>query len=472
MATDLRRLLNIAVTLVLVALLMALSYSQGFNAGRHDVAQLGKPQRGEPKQGLVDSPVKRTLRGKRTRKPPKTTEAPTADAGSSSTSGDDTTTAAAKADGSDATEDPASPVGEETTTAAPAAAGSDSGEGNAEGIDADTLKDGLARMTTDDIDEVKKHDFANAVYESLMKAVKEPAASDIVPVMVIPLFHDGDELKSLLRTITVGVRLFAFSWNSNSASVKSAIDVVRRIPVGVVINHTPENIGFSGAVNAGVRAGMKLTNPPARWFFIVNADSSFPRDALSRFARQVNALDDTYGLAYGPRQDHFAFVIMRAAVNKVGYFDEVFWPGYMEDIDYRWRVHIAGLQQKITQVTFLHKRSSNERKPRSVTGEYMNQLVRASKGWEYGWMKWGKYGTQHIERAVPPSGWRTPFNIKGAPLGLWAVDPAHRSCIRTGKGQYHIKSSTCWYNGTYLYAKLPPGTQLSKNLIVPGPTGR
>jgi glycosyltransferase involved in cell wall biosynthesis/Sec-independent protein translocase protein TatA len=330
-----------------------------------------------------------------------------------------------------------------------------------------------ATVVDDEQQAYKAHDWSKKMWEAIGKAWASPEDPEVVPVMVVPLFHDAEEVKALLRSIDAPVRLFAFSWNSVSRDIAHVVDVVKKFPYGVIINHFPDNMGFSGAVNAGIKSGqLFLPSPQPKWFFIVNADTEFPRGVLPRFAGAVNSLDDTFGLAYGPRQDHFAFVITQMAVEKVGYMDEVFFPGYMEDIDYHWRVRIAGLQKRITNAPFHHKQSANDRKSRSVTGDYQDMLMRSSRGWEYGWMKWGRYGTEHIEHDHPPSGWKTPFHIPDAPLSLWALDPGVRQCVRTGKGQYHISSSTCWYNGSRLLAYAPKGTILSNNLVRPGPTGR
>lgn len=330
----------------------------------------------------------------------------------------------------------------------------------------------VRQPSDEDLNIINSHPFAKRTFENVQRAWKDPSDEGTVHVMVIPLFHDAEEVRELLWSIDAPVRLFAFSWNSASDDMRKTVDVLRRIPYGVVVNHFPENVGFSGAVNAGIRAGLtKLPQPPAKWFFIVNADTHFPRGVLGKFARATNDLDETYGLVYGPRQDHFAFVITRSAVRRVGYMDEVFWPGYMEDIDYHWRVRLGGLNKRITRLHFQHKQSANDRKPRSVTGPYQDQLHRSSRGFEYGWQKWGRYAPHQIELDHPPSGWKTPFNIPAAPLSLWAIDPAQRECVRTGKGKYHIHSSTCWYNGTVLLSQLPARTKLPRNLLQPSPSG-
>ena len=329
-----------------------------------------------------------------------------------------------------------------------------------------------ARRVTPEIEqEMHTLPHTKAVFEAVTKAAADPLDPKTLDVIVVPLFHDADEFRGMLESIDSPVRLFVFVCNSNDPHMLNILQKLQKMPFGVAVVHHPENAGFSGAVNEGIRKGIAmLRDPPARWFFIVNADTVFPPKALGSFATVCNSVWATHGLAYGPRQDHFAFVITRTAVDRVGMMDEVFFPGYMEDIDYHWRVHLGGLPQTITGINFHHHHSVNLHKPN--TGDYRNQLVRAANGWEYGWMKWGRYSAAHIEMEVPPSGWKTPFNIPNASLSLWVVDPAHRECIRSGRGTYHVDSSTCWYNGTVMLEVLPPGTKLTPNLLRPMISGR
>jgi hypothetical protein len=122
------------------------------------------------------------------------------------------------------------------------------------------------------------------------------------------------------------------------------------------------------------------------------------------------------------------------AVDTVGFLDEVFFPGYHEDIDFHWRCGIAGLPQLITKVKFRHVGSANRKNTKNATQaeQYRGQLARHAMGYPYALLKWGPFHESHIDDVVPPSGFRTPFNVPHAPLSLWAVDPVHRACIRRG----------------------------------------
>ena len=304
---------------------------------------------------------------------------------------------------------------------------------------------------------VRTVSFLQTVFIAIAKADIEPKAEDNIPLMIIPLLYDGLECQEMLFGIDVGVKEFVFIRNSNNNEVRELIRMLRILPFGVHIVDRPDNAGFSGSINIGIQQG---TASNASWVFAVNADTTFPAGALRRFAYYANRYASTFGLFYGPRLDHFAFGISMQAVRRVGLLDEVFWPGYMEDIDFRWRVRLSGLNQLITGAPFGHKQSTNLKK-RSAAAHGLIQIVeRAGKGLPYARLKWGEFEHSDIERDVPPSGWRTPFNIPNAPLSLWRVDPVHRECVRTGGGTDpsiagRIKflpdsPGICWYDASVL----------------------
>ena len=296
-------------------------------------------------------------------------------------------------------------------------------------------------------------DLQNHIFAILTRGLTDPLA---IPVWCVPLFHDHEELEEQLRNLDYPVRRFEFVWNSNNAGVGRLLDRLAKLPFGVSIRHASENLGFSGSMNHMITHSNATMRPLPPWWFLVNADAVFPSGVLDCFAKQVWAVHETHGMLYGPRQDHFAFAITQRSVSTVGLLDEVFYPGYMEDIDYHWRTCMAGLPQLITKCAFQHKQSVNQNKPEANQGGYRQQRTRNSDGWEYGRMKWGLYNPSHIEDCRPPSGYRTPFNIPNAPLSLWAIDPAHRRCVVTGHGQYHTHSSTCFYNVKVLADKVAP----------------
>jgi hypothetical protein len=318
----------------------------------------------------------------------------------------------------------------------------------------------------------RNHKWVAKLYQAVTMARADPFHPALIPVFVVPLFFDHTEFDKLVQMIDVPVRTFVFVWNSDSPEYAERAAVLRQVPHGIVVIHEPTNRGFSGSVNDGITTGAKATKDLGLdvrddWYFIVNADAEFPRGSLKSFASIVNCKKYDHGLIYGPAQDHFAFAVTRLAVDKAGYYDEVFWPAYMEDIDYRWRIKLAGVRLLVTGINFKHNFGTNRKKGVS---EYKRRLLRSGYGFDYGRVKWGWYEQKDVD-GMPPSGFTRPFNITGASLGLWVIDDEHRECIRTGRtgrtGRRYPNSDNCFYDSQVLASQLPPRTVLPQRLLNP-----
>lgn len=312
--------------------------------------------------------------------------------------------------------------------------------------------------------------------ESVMRATTAAshdnwvADNTSVPVMIVPLLYDAEEAARMLFSIDAPVRQFVFVWNSDNPEVGALLSNLSLISRGVTIFHDPTNSGFSGAVNAGIRGGIAALGANATWFFVMNADALFPEGSLARIAQVCNSRWKSLGLIYGPVLDHYAFAITRTAFESVGYFDEVFWPAYMEDVDYHWRVRLAGLKVLVTNISVIHTGHGSTNLHRRAV--YRQMVRRVDGGFPYGRIKWGYYYNLQVWNDLPPSGYRTPFNISGAPLSLWKVDPIHRECARCGTGPYADTPDlgtkvTCWYNATVLYQhqQMPVNASISPQLL-------
>jgi hypothetical protein len=323
----------------------------------------------------------------------------------------------------------------------------------------------------------------------------------VVPGIIIPTFKDGDYLQNLLLAFDTPFRHITFI---NNAPDKKGDPVIRQImdtlqPLqdagAVSVYFHSENAGFSASINIGIRRTRLVLTQTARqhpetwdvaknplWYFIINCDSVFKPTAAQTFAVATNdelMLSDAQrllehrernpgnekkpakpGLFYtNDVVDHFCFAISEEAVQKAGDMDECFYPAYFEDIDWRWRVHLAGFEDFLTGAPVGHLRSVNLKKSSSKS-PFMQMLDRTGRGWEYGRMKWGNVSPKKLRSPFPPSGVIAPFGIKNFPLNLYVVDPVHRNCVLTGNGPKFVGSGSCWYNGSVLLEHLPPGTEL------------
>ncbi len=59
-----------------------------------------------------------------------------------------------------------------------------------------------------------------------------------------------------------------------------------------------------------------------------------------------------------PHPDMSCFLIRKSVTDRVGWFDESYYPAYCEDMDYHVRMHRAGIRAVSISVPFLHQRSS------------------------------------------------------------------------------------------------------------------
>lgn len=348
----------------------------------------------------------------------------------------------------------------------------------------------------------------------------------VVPSLVIPTFHDGPYLQDLLRQFNAPVRHVTIVCNADDTEVQSILKDLKPLQElgALTIFKRYHNAGFSTAVNLGIRRGRRSLEENRKheknekkkkknsekagwnlkllpiWHFIVNCDSIFKPGSGEKFARETNvevrkAQEDLeleqqkeqkkkqpIGLFYTTLIHHFCFGVSDAAIASAGYFDSAYFV-YMEDVDFRWRVHLAGFAEKITGADIGHINSVNIKKEQDAElGEgggggggggkkkrssFLAMIDRTDRGWEYGRMKWGNLIPGRLRSQIPNSGWVTPFNIPRAPLGLWVLDPVHRHCIETGEGPKFSNTDHCWYNGTGLLQFLPKGTVLPEYLVKP-----
>ena len=324
-------------------------------------------------------------------------------------------------------------------------------------------------------------------------------ANAVVPAMIIPTFRDGDHLRNLLVNFDTPVRHVVFINNADDDIVNAIMaDLVPLRAAGAVsVFERFDNAGFSTSINLGIKRCREVltakTTPSSDWdlarwplwYFIVNCDSVFAPGSARHFVTQLyaelqlpgeslrpsptSAMRARAGLFYtGDQVDHFCFGVSESAVALAGDMDEVFHPAYMEDVDWRWRIHLAGFDDLITHAAVGHHRSVNLKRA-SADSPFMKMLGRSARGWEYARMKWGNIAPGRLRSSHPSSGRSTPFGIAGAPLSLYVVDPVHRACVRgeIDDGPRFVGSESCWYNGTGLLSVLPPGTRLPEYLVRP-----
>ena len=186
----------------------------------------------------------------------------------------------------------------------------------------------------------------------------------------------------------------------------------RKLPGRMHIIRTEQNVGCAGGWNRGVQWGM---DNGFNYFIIANNDILVAPNMIQALydrakrgdkvlisavdvAKEVmipqEVLDPTHPVnnkpdTESPHPSFSCFLITRECVEKVGYFDEEFYPAYFEDNDYHYRIKIGvGPEAAIANTTAIYyhygSRTQNQNPGNAVvSGE------KFERNREYFTRKWG-----------------------------------------------------------------------------------
>ena len=153
----------------------------------------------------------------------------------------------------------------------------------------------------------------------------------------------------------------------------------------------PENLGVARSWNLGIKQGHD-------WTFLVSCSVRFPES----FTEVVNVLEK--------HNSEYIFMtylgwhltaVSKKLVEKIGYFDENFYPAYCEDTDYVKRMHISNIPMELKEVpAYIQKVNIG-----LISGARVNES-RTDRYWRE---KWGA--------GVNEVGYPLPFGDK--PIDYW-----------------------------------------------------
>jgi hypothetical protein len=145
---------------------------------------------------------------------------------------------------------------------------------------------------------------------------------------------------------------------------------------GATILYYPENIGVAKSWNTGLKAGCD-------WTFFVSVNVAFP-NGFSEVLAELNKANDYYLLTDVAWHCN---AISKKCVEKIGLFDENFYPAYYEDTDYYYRMRMAnfdiGEKQVVNSIPAETMRQAN-----SLDGGLKLNFVQLA---EYYKEKWGGF---------------------------------------------------------------------------------
>lgn len=170
----------------------------------------------------------------------------------------------------------------------------------------------------------------------------------MIPVMIIPVINRPDLLRRTLLSVDVDVARLVVIDNSPAGGL--ALEVLAgmdaRPAAWMSVVEPPSNLGVAASWNFGIRSTAE-----APWWCIANADTEFGSGDLARLAA---AMDEPGARWVGLCGDWRAFGINAECIDRVGWYDENYFPIYCEDADYEWRCTVMGVPWSFIDGTSSH----------------------------------------------------------------------------------------------------------------------
>jgi GT2 family glycosyltransferase len=217
----------------------------------------------------------------------------------------------------------------------------------------------------------------------------------MIPVLGVPILVKPDLLYRMLNSIDVEVGQIVVIDNGN-------VVYEPHLKRGEHLVRMPGNLGVAASWNFVIKS-----TPRAPWWALVGFDIVFAPGDLARLATHMETVGGVALLG-----TFSAFGIDRAAVERVGWFDENFIPAYYEDNDFDYRCRLAGVPLTGLPAGLSHTISSTI----SAGHVYVAENGRTfSANAAYYERKWG--GHPRSER------YTTPFD-EGGDHRVWSLDIA------------------------------------------------
>jgi len=157
----------------------------------------------------------------------------------------------------------------------------------------------------------------------------------MIPSMIVPTLTRHDLLTQMLKSIDYPVGLLIIVNNNPNANFEGTDSIPNCVADYRVLN-MPSNLGCAGSWNLGIKL-----QPFSPWWLVASDDVVFEPNALELFARECSPDRLTISDEWPFYQ---FFGVGENVVQKVGLFDEGFFPANFEDDDYQRRCEVAGVE--------------------------------------------------------------------------------------------------------------------------------
>lgn len=227
-------------------------------------------------------------------------------------------------------------------------------------------------------------------------------------VVICPVLNCLNYTQQFIRTLGKDFKYRLIIINNGSTDGTSAYLSRLSKEMDLTVINFPANLGVSYAWNTGIKYAIEHWN--SKYFLIPNNDillykKTIPRliDAFKNknvvlttsfnvnngepLPTSIEDIDDLFSEKITEEPDFSCFMISKECVDKVGYFDENFYPAYFEDNDYHYRINLAGLKAiKTTRSVYFHFGSQTIKNDSKIRVISNRNYIKNQKFFE---KKWG-----------------------------------------------------------------------------------
>jgi GT2 family glycosyltransferase len=227
-------------------------------------------------------------------------------------------------------------------------------------------------------------------------------------VIIIPVLNCLEYTREMVKTIKTKEDYKLILINNGSIDgTQTFFEYLGKDENTTVFNFR-ENRGVSWSWNFGIKYAIEHFE--SDYFFIPNNDTLLHPKCIDNLISELQTAETVMATAYDvsgeisqpievtglevpvkrevkESPDFSGFMIAKKTLDKVGYFDENFYPAYFEDNDYHYRIKLAGLKAYRTNQALYFHYGSRTIKDNKYVKTASNQKFLANQ--EYFKTKWG-----------------------------------------------------------------------------------
>ena len=245
---------------------------------------------------------------------------------------------------------------------------------------------------------------------------------DMIPNLCITVTNRYDLLEKLFDSIDYPIKEICLLLNSNKDRDDDILNRLKCKFIQLKIFDPGYNFGLSSSWNSFIKKYVNIDGI----VYITQDDIEFKPNALKDFYNITNSLihdDVILGFSWG------MFAIRKTSIEKLGYFDENFYPIYYEDADYCRRSHLHNMYKENKfkfgygdRNQFIHFGGATSFKKSKVELIEYQRMIGMNA--TYYIKKWG--GSQGNET------YNTPFNISELTYKDWIDnDDRHQNVCKS-----------------------------------------